>query len=166
MEPDHRKATKRKANVSGGYLWEYWGKKNGGICGIPQHVFNGPDCRSLNHAAFRLLMNFISQLNGKNNGDLSASSTVMSEYGLTSNDTITRGVKELINKGLIVKTRSGYAGPEGRRLCSLYGVTWLPIDEIDHRVGGEWIPKIRGTRTALRMDFTNHYAGEVKYEAA
>lgn len=131
MEPKRNKINKNKGNTSQGYLWNHWGSRNGGLCSIPRHILSGPDCINLNHAAYRLLSVIMIQYNGKNNGDLSATKSILAKYGFNSDDTINRSLKELLVCGLIVKTRAGFAGPDGKRLCSLYGVTWLPIDEIN-----------------------------------
>jgi len=164
MEPTRNRTKKNKGNTSQGYQWKNWGQQNGGLCSIPKHVINGPDCVALNHATHRMLMSLIAEYNGKNNGDLSAAKSVISKYGFNSADTISRSINELLSHGLIVKTRSGYAGPDGRRLCSLFAVTWLPIDEISDRQGNAWIPKITGTRLPLRTDFSKPYNGEIKYD--
>lgn len=97
----------------------------------PHHIFRPnfnkgiPSPASvLSHSAAHLLDNLISQFNGKNNGDFAAAPAIMGLYGWTSNGAIARAIEELIIYGFIEVTRSG-----GRNKCSLYGVTWLPIDE-------------------------------------
>lgn len=97
----------------------------------PHHLFKAcqtPDkpaaTANLSHTAYRLLDNLLAQYNGYNNGDLCASMTVMKLYGWTSSGTVNNAVKELIAEGFIEKTRQG-----GRNQCSLYAVTWKPINE-------------------------------------
>ncbi len=164
MEPTKNNKKNHKSYTSKDYLWSQWAKQKGGVCCIPRHVLSGPDCKNLNHAAHRLLSMFAIQYNGKNNGDLCATRSFLAEYGFNSDDTISRSIAALLASGLIVKTRAGFAGPDGRRLCSLYGLTWLPIDEISDRIHGTWITKIAGTKAPLRTDFSTQYIGEIKYE--
>lgn len=124
------------------------------------------DYRSLHHATARVLTALVCQYTGANNGDLCATLNEMARHGINSSDTLNRALRELLDRGLIVKTRSGHAGVEGQRLCTLYALSWLRVDEINQRVGKEWMPAIRGTKTALRLDFSKRYQGEIKYETA
>jgi hypothetical protein len=71
-----------------------------------------------------LLDNFTAQLNGKNNGDLSAAPKIMKLFGWTSQGSVHSALIELLAFGFIEQTRQG-----GRNKCSLYAVTWLAIDE-------------------------------------
>ncbi len=59
-----------------------------------------------------------------NNGDFSAAWRLMEKRGWRSRDTLGRALNELADKSFITKTRQG-----GKHRCSLYGVTWKPIDE-------------------------------------
>ena len=157
---------RRKKHTSQGFLVEYWGVK-GVYCSIPSSVINGPDWCSLQHAATKLLFVIAAQYKGHNNGDLCATESIMSKHGISSPTTISRSLKELLEKGLIVKTQAGYRGADGTRKPNLYALTWIPIDNISQRVsGGDWMPKIKGTSRPLRMDFTKPYDGGIKYEAA
>lgn len=78
----------------------------------------------LSHKAAHLLDNLAAQLNGKNNGDLSAAPAIMELFGWTSRGSICDALTELLALGFIEQTRQG-----GKNKCSLYAVTWLPIDE-------------------------------------
>lgn len=72
----------------------------------------------------RMLLNDLCfQFRGSNNGDLSAAWAILKPRGWKSRDTLTRALAELLELGLIEKTRQG-----GRHCCSLYALTWLPID--------------------------------------
>lgn len=97
----------------------------------PHHIFradtkNGrPSLASvLTHKAAHLLDNLAAQLNGKNNGDLSAAPEITKLYGWTSQGSVHSALTELLAYGFIELTRQG-----GRNKCSLYAVTWLAIDE-------------------------------------
>ncbi|MBB6054463.1 MarR family transcriptional regulator [Tolumonas osonensis] len=150
---------------SQGGLWSDW-KHKGGILQIPTWVFMCDDFKTLNNASVRVLIALLCQYNGANNGDLSATKAEMIKHGIRSSDTINRSVKELIEHGFIVKTRNGYAGVDGRRMCSLYALTWLRVDDIGIKSGDKWIPTVKGTKRALRLDFSGPYDGSIQYEAA
>ena len=135
---------RRKRHTSQGFLTGYWGGR-GGFCSIPAVVTDGPDWCSLSLAATKLLFVLARQYKGDNNGDLCATESVMSKHGIASSNTINRSLKELLEKGLIVKTQTGYRGADGTRKPNLYALAWLPVDDINQRVGSEWIPKIKGT---------------------
>ncbi|NCB55901.1 MAG: hypothetical protein EOM46_00065 [Gammaproteobacteria bacterium] len=156
---------RKNKNASQGQLWKDW-KNNGGICQIPRQVLMSEDYISLNHASVRVLMALVSQYNGANNGDLCATQSEMAKHGIKSPDTLTRTLKELLQRGMIVKTRSGISGVNGHRLCTLYALSWLAVDEIGKKFGSKWITEIRGTKTALRLDFSKPHDGEFKYQTA
>ncbi len=156
---------RKRKYTSQGFLTGHWGTR-GGFCSIPQQVFSGPDVNALSHATFRVLMVLVRQYNGRNNGDLCATEKEMSAFGITSPDTINRAIKELLKRGLIVKTRhGGYSGKDGKRKPALYALTWLPVDDIDQCENGMWVSKIKGTRSALRMSFDTPFSGNIQYEA-
>ncbi len=156
---------RKEKYASQGDLWKDW-KHNGGVLQIPIRVFMSDDFKTLNNASVRVLIALVCQYNGANNGDLSATRTEMIKHGIRSSDTINRSVKELIEHGLIAKTRNGYAGIDGRRMCSLYALTWLRVDDIGIKSGDKWIPTVKGTKRALRLDFSSTYDGCIQYEAA
>ncbi|WP_445362787.1 hypothetical protein ACJJIQ_19510 [Microbulbifer sp. ANSA003] len=79
---------------------------------------------ALPHPAKSLLMDMARQYNGRNNGDFSVTLKVMGSRGWTSNSTLRRALKALIDVDLVMLTRQG-----GLNKCSLYAFTWLPIDE-------------------------------------
>lgn len=97
----------------------------------PHHIFKA-DCKNnipspasvLTHKAANMLDNLMAQLNGSNNGDLSAAPKIMRLYGWTSQGSVHDALTELLALGFIEQTRQG-----GRNKCSLYAVTWYSIDE-------------------------------------
>lgn len=155
---------RKKKHTSQGFLTGYWSSQ-GGFCSIPAAVIDGPDWCSLELAANKMLLVLAKQYKGSNNGDLCATKSIMSEYGLSSSNTIDRSLKQLVAKGLIIQTQAGYRGSDGTRKPNLYALTWLPVDEINQKKGEEWIPKIKGTSKALRTDFKSVYTGDIRYEA-
>lgn len=108
------------------------GRRSGPTFGAkPHHIFradtknNKPSPASvLSHMAAHLLDNLVAQLNGSNNGDLSAAPQIMALYGWGSRGSVYCALTELLAAGFIEQTRQG-----GRNKCSLYGVTWLAIDD-------------------------------------
>jgi len=78
----------------------------------------------LSHTAKTLLVDVVRLFNGKNNGDLAVTPKVMKARGWNSNSTLRRALGELLQAELLMLTRQG-----GRNKCSLYALTWLPIDE-------------------------------------
>lgn len=160
-----KQSENRKKYCSQGFLTNHWANR-GGYGSIPCEVISGPDWICLSLAAVKVLFILVSQYKGHNNGDLCATESVMSKYGISSPNTINRSLKELVARGLIAKTQNGYRGSDGRRRPSLYAVTWLPVDSIEDQQAGEWIPKIKGTHGPLRMTFNTPYVGGIQYEAA
>ena len=91
---------------------------------IPHHVINHEHFRSLSPRATKLLIDLLAQYRGYNNGDLCAPLSLMRERGWNSSDQLHKAKNELIEKDVIIVTRQG-----GLNKCSLYAVTWFPIDE-------------------------------------
>ncbi|EWH00458.1 helix-turn-helix domain-containing protein [Halomonas sp. BC04] len=86
------------------------------------------DFRELSPSALKVLLALGYQYNGSNNGDLSATHKTMREWGGMAEATLSRALRELQERNLIIKTRTNYKGRDGAR-CALYGLTWAPIDE-------------------------------------
>lgn len=105
--------------------------RNGAIqsfAGIPRIVMDHPDYRGLSGNAVKLLNEFSYQYKGRNNGNLTCAWEVMRHRGFKSKATIQRARNELLSANLIIYSRQGrFTNPGGR--CSLYALTWLPIDE-------------------------------------
>ncbi|MFY8349229.1 hypothetical protein AAEU29_01630 [Pseudoalteromonas sp. SSM20] len=119
--------SKRKKNP---YQVDYYNKARGGVVVLPNVVLESKRYCTLNPQS-KVILNYIaSQYNGYNNGDLCATLSVFKKYNFTSNDTISRSLKQLENNGLIFKTRvGGKDWRTGGNLPSLYAITWQPIDE-------------------------------------
>jgi hypothetical protein len=96
----------------------------GGFLALPHRVMASPAFRGLSAHAVKLLCDIGGQYRGKNNGDLGVSWRVMQPLGWRSRDTLTRALRELRRAGLIELTRQG-----GMNFCSLYALTWHPIDD-------------------------------------
>lgn len=103
-----------------------WGPM--GAFSLPKALMAQADFRDLSPSALKVLMVLGYQLNGRNNGDLSATHTMMAEWGGMAKGTLASALKELQERNLIIKTRTNYKGRDGAR-CALFAVTWAPIDE-------------------------------------
>ncbi|WP_036313689.1 hypothetical protein [Methylophaga thiooxydans] len=96
---------------------------NGTFLAIPHAILNAPLYPNLSAHAIKLLADIGAQYNGKNNGDLCATWSLMKKRGWKSPDTLNKARKELLESGLIKVTRAG-----GRHMASLYALTWRPIN--------------------------------------
>lgn len=92
---------------------------------MPIYLLEHPDYWSVSPTARDLLICLASQFNAGrgNNGDMCAAQSVMQKYGW-KDSTRKRALKQLEDAELIIKTRQGH-----KRRCSLYAVSWLPIDD-------------------------------------
>lgn len=105
-------------------------KTSGHFIAIPTHLLTSQEYAELSGSGVKLLIDIFAQYRGFNNGDFCATWSVMCKRGWRSRDTLGRAVKELLESGFIVKTRQGERGQSsGHRKPTLYGVTWLGIDE-------------------------------------
>ncbi|MFT3792091.1 MAG: hypothetical protein QM741_13675 [Rudaea sp.] len=109
----------------------------GGFFALPHAVMAAPSYRGLSAHAVKLLCDLGSQYRGNNNGDLATAWRIMRSLGWRSRDTLFRAQRELLESGLIEPTRQG-----GLHKCSLFALTWLPIDECDGKLD------VRATRVA------------------
>jgi len=92
---------------------------------IPTYILIGSkEYSSLTGNQVKLLFDLFGQYNGTNNGDFCCTWSYMSKHGWKAETTLFRALRVLEESGFIIKTRQG-----GRNKCSLYGVTWLAIDE-------------------------------------
>lgn len=113
---------------------------SGSFTSLPHSVFRahgdrGPPVSVLSSTARALLVDICQQLNGRNNGDLSAAPKVLDPYGWRSRGTIDAALVELVAHGFLVQTRQG-----GRNRCSLFAVTWRGIDEGPHDMKPDPVP--------------------------
>ncbi len=86
--------------------------------------FTSPEYAELSPRALKALIDLYCQFRGNNNGDLCAAWSLMSRRGWTSKDQLAKAITELLERRWIELTRQG-----GRRIPSLYAVTWLGIDD-------------------------------------
>lgn len=98
--------------------------------GIPHYVFRSEEFGQLSGWPLKLLIELAGQYNGHNNGDLSCPMSLLKRRGWKSSGTRDKAIKALEATRWIVTTRHG-----GRNVCSLFAVTWWPVDECK----GKWL---------------------------
>lgn len=103
------------------------GRKDGGpsFLMLHHHMLQHPNYAKLSARAVKMLVDIGSQYNGKNNGDLAATRSIMLPKGWTSNDQRQKAIQELLDSGFLVRTRPGSRLKDP----ALYAITWLKIDE-------------------------------------
>tara|TARA_R110001583_G_scaffold195485_1_gene374109 strand:- start:1735 stop:2145 length:411 start_codon:yes stop_codon:yes gene_type:complete len=99
-------------------------KQSGQYFGLPHAVMASPNYIRLSSHAVKLLNDLGFQYNGKNNGDLCATWSMMIQRGWKSASTLYKAINELTHYGFIFKSRQG-----GRHKPTLYSLTWQSIDE-------------------------------------
>jgi hypothetical protein len=98
---------------------------SGSYTPIPHAVL---DCCALVGASPRakaLLLDMLRQHNGRNNGHLQLTRTWLKGRGWTSTDQLQKAKTELLDRGLILKTKMG----DLRNGPDWYALTWLPISD-------------------------------------
>jgi len=95
-----------------------------GFFNLPKDLLNDPEYIVLSAKAIKLLNDLGAQYNGRNNGDLCTSFTLMKRRNWNSKDQLNKAKKELLERNWIEQTRHGglNMGP-----C-LYALTWQPIN--------------------------------------
>lgn len=109
-------ATKRRGNVD-------HGRMAGGFVAVPWVVLDSPAWQGLSHPARSLLMEMARQLGVNNNGQLLASGAYLRKRGWTSNDVISRALRELVAVGFLHQTVQGHRPNK----ASWYAITWLRL---------------------------------------
>lgn len=90
---------------------------------LPHAVLDSVAFMGASHVARSLLCDLMRQHNGGNNGALHTAVGWLRKRGWASTGQIQKAKAELIERGLIVRTKAGglNAGPD------LYALTWLPV---------------------------------------
>lgn len=102
-----------------------WGVK--GALALPKALMEHPDFRELSPSATKVLMLLGCQYNGRNNGDLAATATMMEAWGGMAKGTLAKALRELQAKRLVYKTRYHRRGVDGAK-PTLYALSWVDID--------------------------------------
>lgn len=93
---------------------------------LPQIVIHSHEFRKLSYAARCLLFDIAAQYNKTNNGKLVCCMKYLKPLGWTSNDTITRGLRQLIASGLLIQTRQGMMPPCSQ--AAWFAIGWFALD--------------------------------------
>ncbi|HMZ82666.1 MAG TPA: hypothetical protein PLX20_01935 [Rhodocyclaceae bacterium] len=94
---------------------------------LPLCILESDAYISLSHPARSMLIEIVAQHQGNNNGHMVATMSYLRCRGLPSTDVRTRAIRELLEHKLISETKKG-----GRNAgVTLYGVTWLPVSNIE-----------------------------------
>lgn len=99
-----------------------WG--GGQFAALPYTVLKSAKFASLSPVAVKLMLDLLSQYDGKNNGDLCAAYSVMQKRGWSSKSNLAKALKELMDNQFIVLSEQG-----GRHKPTLYAITFYAIDE-------------------------------------
>ena len=98
----------------------------GRFAGIPHSVLNTQEYIKCPASAKALLIELVMQYNGCNNGKLMATLKLLKKRGWSSQHTITRAIRSLLNAKLIKCTRLG----RRPNTAAWYAITWRPVDNI------------------------------------
>ncbi|HAE99931.1 MAG TPA: hypothetical protein DCO68_03130 [Methylophilaceae bacterium] len=93
---------------------------------LPHVVIHSQEYRKLGYAARALLFDIAAQYNASNNGKLVCCMKYLKPLGWNSNDTITRGLRELIASGLLIQTRQGMMPPCSQ--AAWFAIGWFALD--------------------------------------
>src|SRR5476649_2951886 len=91
---------------------------------VPHEVQDCKNWRACSGTGIKLLLDIARQYNGRNNGDLNATISLLRHRGWRSTETLSLALRELRHYELICLTRQG-----GLHAPSLYALTWHAIDE-------------------------------------
>ncbi len=110
------------------------GRDAGGFVALPWSVLDSLAFQGLSHPARSLLLELARQFVRDNNGRLLASLAQLKDRGWTSNDTITRALRELLGAGLVFQTVQG----QRPNKASWYAITWRNLDRHAGYDTGAW----------------------------
>ena len=108
-------------------------KNKGRFAGIPNPVVNSPAYKSLGGNSAKLLTILAYQYNSYNNGDLAITNKIVGDW-MTKN-TMYSARDELYRKGFIVINAFGGRSSGGRKLPSLYALTWKSVNTLEDKKG-------------------------------
>lgn len=98
----------------------------GRFTALPHTVIHSQQFRQLGYAARALLFDIAAQYNASNNGKLVCCMKYLKPLGWTSNDTITRALRELLASGLLIQTRQGMMPPCSQ--AAWFAIGWFGLD--------------------------------------
>lgn len=98
----------------------------GRFTALPHNVIHSMEFRALGYAARALLFDTAAQYNQSNNGKLVCCMKYLRPLGWTSNDTITRALRQLLESGLLIQTRQGMMPPCSQ--AAWFAIGWFSLD--------------------------------------
>lgn len=99
-------------------------RTQGPFLALPRAVLDSQQWADLGAFEVKLLLDIAASYRGNNNGDLSCTWSIMRKRGWCSKATLEKCLNGLLESGFLIKTRQGW-----RNRCSLYAITWEPINE-------------------------------------
>ncbi len=103
-----------------------WGSQ--GAWAIPKALMRHPDFKQLSFSAVKVLVVLGEQYNGRNNGNLAATHTMLRQWGGMAKGTLAAALRELQARNLIIKTRDYNRSRDGAS-PTLYALTWVNVDD-------------------------------------
>ena len=104
-------------------------RDSGSFIAMPHAILKSETYARLSAPAVKLMLDLYGQYRGSNNGDFAMAWSMMKKRGWRSKDTLYRARNDLVENGFIIQTRQG-----GKHQCSLYAVTWQPIDDCNGKL--------------------------------
>jgi hypothetical protein len=92
---------------------------------LPVDVLTSAAVRTLPHIAHRVLVALTAQYHGGRNGSLTLTRRTARDYGIGDAHALGASLRELEDRGLIVRTRPGSRLPPR---SAMYAISWRPID--------------------------------------
>lgn len=132
----------------------------GRFAGVPNVVMDSAKYTELSVHSKALLLELAYQYNGKNNGDLTLTASLLGKRGFASS-TVSRCLNELKERGFIVVTRQGW---KQRGKPTLLAITWQGID--DHPSGLEYDAGVKVDPRPLSLWRTETKKIQIKPEKA
>ena len=99
------------------------GKENS-FLRLPHFLLDSDEFAALSGNAIKLLLDAAKEFKGANNGNISLAWSRLSTRGWVSQGTAHRAKQELLQAGWLICTRQG-----GKHRCSLFALSWEPIDD-------------------------------------
>lgn len=104
-------------------------KSKGRFAMLPHVLLQHAAVTTLTVAHRWVLVAVTAEYNGRNNGGIVLTPHIAAGYGITSVDTLRKGLAEIERRGLVVRTDPGsYRPPRPAR----YAITWQPMDATDY----------------------------------
>ena len=98
---------------------------------LPRRVLESPEFSMLSPTETKLIIDMLSMCNGKNNGDLCITFSMMKERGWKSKSSLDKATKSLLEKKFILLTRKGRAIS---KYPNLYALSFFAIDECNGKL--------------------------------